>query len=187
MRRSMVRVRKARLAHSRYPSHGVYRAFCAHPTCLELAQWVEHQPRELGAPVRIRHSFDRLDCKSGNTAHNRAAVVTTANRHTGRPFPARSGSVASASRQRLRRPGRERAATAQPVEGAGATFVVPAARRSGASSAPRAARPALTSGCAAGWARVASDRPAPSIRSTLWERTHFSRSPRSRRVEKRRT
>ena len=61
-----------------------------------------------------------LTTNQANTARNRAAVVTTANRHTGRPFPARSCSVASARESECATPRRGRAATAQPVEGVGA-------------------------------------------------------------------
>ena len=77
-----------------------------------------------------------LTTNQANTAHNRAAVVTTANRHTGRPFPARSCSVASAVAKASARRRGEDAQQRRSRSRASARF-----RRAGRQAVRRIARP----------------------------------------------
>lgn len=82
----MARVLESRPAHSRYPSHGVYRAVCAHPTCgissIGRAPVLKHGV----LPVRFRHSNWRLL----QVSRFESVTIVGDERYSlhGRPFPA---------------------------------------------------------------------------------------------------
>ena len=114
-----------------------------------------------------------LTANQANTAHNRAAVVTTANRHTGpvpRAFPPGGKRFRESE---CAAPRRGRAATAQPVEGAGAI------RRAGRQAIRRSVRSRRGATDSEEWVRcrVGTRRVRPSGTVgplvTLRERAHF--------------